>query len=192
MRSSTDSEWLNWVALQKQILRLVMINKDVPAALRALDNYLAGNIAQDLRRDAFVVKGRVEREAGNSENAKENYLKAHELSDEGTYSRYVIEITLGSIYEGLGMSTEALGWYTEAMRTAVLDPGTSGAVALEGFLDIKGVQSLSDEEADLCIQVVRQAWSLFRLPGEPDLEDLRGTIEELKDASTRPLPNCEG
>lgn len=164
------------------------IRRDIAAAVRLIDDYLVGDLAVDVRSGAFAFRARLKREMGDWQTAQQDYVAAHLSSEEGSYHRYTVELALGSLCEDRDQKAEALSWYTRAMRTAILDPGTSGAAALEGLLDIKGSQPLSDEETDLCTRIVQQAWALFRLQGEPELDDLRGTIEALKEASTRPLP----
>jgi hypothetical protein len=187
MSDIVDQEWLAWIEVQKDAVRQ-WSKGDFDSAIRIIDEYAIGPISSHTRSEAFAFQGMILHEKGDSEAAKKCYLTAHSLTDSPDFHRYTLENALGSLCSLLNQDEEALSWHIRAMQTAILDLTTSGASALEGFLDLKGEQPLAAYEVTLCNAVVKQAWSLFNLPGEPDFSDLRGMIEILKEASGRPLP----
>jgi hypothetical protein len=89
-------------------------------------------------------------------------------------------------------SIGSIFWYGKALETVVEDPLTSGSAAIAGLVEQKGLTELSADEKALCEKVLKQAWKLFSLPGQPELENLHAAIGVLDEASTRPLPgsNC--
>lgn len=187
MSDIVDQEWPTWGEVQKVALKR-WAKGDLDSALTVIDEYTRSSISPRTRSEALAFQGMMLEEKGDLEAAKKCYLTAFSLADSLDFHRYTLENALGSICRLLNQKEEALSWHIRAMQTAVLDPTTSGASALEGFLDLKGEEPLAADEVTLCVAVVRQAWSLFSLPGNPDLKDLRGMIEVLTEASGRPLP----
>jgi len=183
--------FLEWVEIQKRSLKL-MNRKDFSGALQELDSFLQRGQPAELESEIFGFRGIVLEDQGKIEEAKREYLNAHRLSAEATYNRYGIELTLGRLSEAMNDSREAATWYFRAAQTASEDRLTSGAAAVAGFLDVRDRATWEDHEIRLVERVVRQAWELFSLPGEPDLVNLRETLQILAEASTRPLPMTGG
>lgn len=187
MSDIIDQEWLNWIEVQKDAVKH-WFRGDFESAMKIIAEYVVEPISTQTRSEALAFQGMILHDKGDFEAARKYYLEAHSLADSANFHRYTMENALGSICSLLHQKEESLFWHIRAMQTAILDPTTSGASALKGFLDLKGEQPLTDDEEALCNNVVWQAWALFRLPGEPDLSDRRGVIEILNEASGRPLP----
>jgi hypothetical protein len=184
----TDSILDEWVVIQRRVLRL-MSKKDFAAALNELEVFMSKSFSPELRSEVFAFRGRVRERMGEISSAKDDFLFAHSLVPRGTYRRYTIELTLGRLSELMHGVQDASFWYLQAVETAAEDLGTSGASAVEAFLGVKGVCSWTPAEKESCEKVLRQAWELFCLPGEPNFDNLQETLAVLGDASTRPLPS---
>lgn len=185
MRETDDKEGLAWIERQKEVVRH-MLKSDLESAVRVLDDYLSKEISMSLRSDALAFRGSVKEDQGTLVAAKEDYLASHSLADPADYHRYVVEICLGSLSRQLGELEEAACWYVRALRTATQDPTTSGSLAIQPLLDLKG--SLTVEETILAEEALGLAWELFHLPGSPDFGDLLSTLRVLKEAEGRPVP----
>lgn len=183
----SDSLSHEWILVQRKALSL-MRKKNFPAALDELDSFLRADHPPVLQSEVWAFKGLVREKMEGASAARVHFLAAHSLSQPGTYQRYALEITLGRLSEELKELQEARTWYWRAVKTAADDPGTSGAAAIEGFLNLKDFYLWSQNEKQVCVRVIRQAWTLFSLPGEPDLANLEMTLHKLKEASARPLP----
>lgn len=183
--------WKEWIEVQKRSLKL-MYGKDFAGALQQLDSFLSRGQPAELEGEILGARGEVLERQGKIEDAKREYLNAHTLSAEATYHRYTLELTIGRVCEEMKDLGEAAVWYFRAAQTASEDPLTSGAAAVAGLLELRDRTSWEDHEIRLVERVVRQAWELFSLPGEPDLVNLRETLQILAEASTRPLPMAGG
>lgn len=183
--------WIEWVEIQKRSLKL-MYRKDFSGAMQELDSFFRRGQPAELESEIFGFRGEIQERQGKIEEAKREYLNAHMLSAEATYHRYTLELTLGRVCEEMKDLQEAADWYFRAAHTASEDPLTFGAAAVAGLLDVRDRSSWENHEIRLVERVIRQAWELFSLPGEPDLENLRETLRTLGEASTRPLPMTGG
>lgn len=186
--TSSDQEWLGWVAEQKQILRLMMAGALSEAAAK-IDAFLALGPSTDLRCDALVLRASVVESQGLMDIARSNLHEARGLALPVSYRKYTIELALAGFHEKEGAHEAAISWYLAALETVVEDPTTSGGVAVANLLDLRDYSSLSSWQRDLCLRAVHQAWELFQLLGAPDVSDLRGAAQILIEASTRPLPS---
>jgi len=115
--------WLEWVEIQKRSLKL--INKeDYSGALQELDSFLGSGQPTELESEIFGFRGIVKEEQGEIEEAKQEYLRAHQLSAKATYNRYTLELTLGRLCKQVKNIEEATSWYLRAAQTASEDPRT--------------------------------------------------------------------
>jgi len=190
MRPSTDSEWLAWISLQAHALKLMTTERQREAHSE-VSSFLELHLADDTRADALAFRAVISTEQGEIELAKADLLKARSIVTAGSYKKYTIELALGGLSEEAGDSMEAASWYLEALNTVVKDPTTSGGSALVSLLTLKQHASLDPDQQEVCERVARQAWSLFQMPGEPDLTDLGKTARALVQASARPLPRSD-
>lgn len=190
MNISSDSEWLNWIAVQKKALKLQMGGRQ-ETAIAELTAFLATEQPTDIFCDALHFRAMLAEDEGLIEIAKADRLQARAIAPPASYTKYTIELGLAGLHEKMGDFEEAISWYIEALKTVISDPTTSGGGAVAGLLDLREFSALAPEHRDLCIKVVHQAWDLFELPGEPDLTNLREAAQTLIEASTRPLPRTQ-
>lgn len=181
--------WEEWTSVQLKSLQLSE-NKQYSEAVNLIEQFLAGQISPELRSEAIAFRALMREEDGDLDAAKEDLLAAHSLSLPGSYPKYCIELTLARLYESSGEKERSAEWHVKALETVVDDPMTSGATAILGLLRLKPFGSLNERELILCERVARQAWQLFSLPGEPNIEDLVSTANKLMEAATRPLPRA--
>lgn len=182
-----DSLWEEWIALQRDTFRLID-QRDYPLALEGLNIFLRMPDDPELRSEVIGLRATILEEKGDLQGAREDYLSARALNNPSSYSRYTIELNIAAVSEKLIAGDDAVLWYTKALETVAGDPLTSGAAAIYGLLRCKAEAGLNPSEEKLCAKVVRQAWELFSLPGEPDMVNLQVTLSALADASSRPLP----
>lgn len=184
--TSTGSEWLNWIEVQKRATRLWMQQK-ATEAIAELNRFLSTDPPPDLKRDAIAFRGSIYQEQGAWGEAKSDALAALAISEEHQFARYSIELTLAAICERLGDAQGAEDWCLAGLRTAAEDPRESGAGVLQRLLRLRGEKGLSNKERDLVRQVVYQAWHLLRIEGEPDLNQLPATAKKLLRAQRGPF-----
>jgi hypothetical protein len=177
-----------WVALQRKCLQLAEQN-EYSRAHEEVDLFLRTHGSSELRSEILAFRGALKESEGKLSAARMDFLAARAVSIPATYQKYALELNIARLSLLLGSPEESESWFLEALETVVQDPLTSGSAAILGLMKLKGVQSLSPRETLLCETAVRQAWILFSLPGEPDLQDLPETVHLLREASARPLPS---
>lgn len=190
MTTSSDREWLGWVAVQRKALKLKM-GGSLEEAIGEISVFLATEPPTDLLCDALAFRAIFEEDQGAFALSKVDLLQARALAPPASYTKYTIELGLAGLHEKTGEVEEAISWYIEALKTVISDPTTSGGGAVAGILALREFSTLPPEHRELCIRAVRQAWALFELPGEPDSANLREAAQILIEASTRPLPRTQ-
>ncbi|HYU33014.1 MAG TPA: hypothetical protein VEW48_12700 [Thermoanaerobaculia bacterium] len=184
----SDQLWEQWVMLQKQSFHFAA-KKDYSRAIEGLNRFLQEQDSPELRREILGLRGELMERQGRIREAKEDYLAAHALSTPATYGRYVLELMLASLHRKVQDSAGARSWFLKALETVVEDSLTSGATAIAGLVEQRGIAELTPRERILCEKALQQAWRLFSLPGEPELGNLHSALKALDDASMRPLPS---
>jgi tetratricopeptide (TPR) repeat protein len=184
---ASDTEWLQWIEIQKAATEKGLVGEDLPSAIEMLDRYLAGDLPHDLRREAVAFRATLYQEQGNLAAAKSNFLSALELAVELDHVRFELEDSLAEISKKLGDTEEADKWYVASLRTAAADPRVAGGGFLLRLLKFRGERGLNNEEQKLVRKVVHQSWHLLRVEGEPDLSDLVGTARKLRKAQLGPF-----
>jgi tetratricopeptide (TPR) repeat protein len=184
--ATTDPGWLEWIEIQKAATRLWM-QGNFEAAIGEINHYLAQEPRLDLRRQAIGFRGSIHEEQGDLEAARNDFSRAHELSEEPDFERYTLLLSLGGIAKRRGGFEEAENWFLTALQTAAADPKTSGAGALLQLLQLRGERGLTEQEHRLAEKVVYQGWSLLRVVGQPDLTDLIATAKKLIEAKKGPF-----
>jgi tetratricopeptide (TPR) repeat protein len=185
--SATDSEWVEWVELQKLVLKTGLEQRDVSAAIEMLNHYLAERLPEDLRREALAFRATLFEEEGQLGSAKSDFLSALELAPQPDYVRFELEDSLAHISEKQGSYQEANKWFGAALDTAARDPRVAGGAFILRMLRFRSNQGFTDEEHRLIRQVIQQSWHLLRVEGDPDLEDLEGTARKLIEAQSIPF-----
>jgi tetratricopeptide (TPR) repeat protein len=186
LTQSTDGEWLEWIFVQRKVLRLEAAGR-LEEAIEHLDSFLGSQPKFDLAGDALALHSSLREKQGEIELAKMDLQSAHSLFPEANYPRYAIELSLGALCVKQDHIEEAIEWYFRALETASKDLGTSGGAALGSLVELRDFASMNSDQQALCLQVARQAWDLFGLPGEPDMADMKTLAITLVEASTRPL-----
>ncbi len=184
--ATTDSEWLDWIDVQKAATRLWM-QGDLEAAIAEIDCYLEQEPRLDLKRQAIGFRGSIREEQGDLAAARSDFSAALELSEEPDFERYTLLLSLGGVAERRGDFEEAENWFLAALQTAADDPKTSGAGGLLRLLRLRGRRGLTEQEHRLAEKVVHQGWSLLRVEGKPDCTDLSATAKKLIEAQKGPF-----
>jgi len=180
--SSKDrKEW------DKVLRRVVghMRASDLKSALVQIDAFLKSDVAARVRSDALGFRAEVKQELGDLASAEHDLRQAISLVGP-SYSRYVHELGLAEIYKRRGQPDVAASFYLDALRTCVAGKGISCGTSLAGLLELKPEALLSDEDKGLCLKAERRAWSLLRLPGDPDRLHLDEAASSIKSAEARP------
>ena len=187
----SEALWEQWTAAQRKALRLLTKRK-FPDALAELTQFLCDDYPSELQAEILAFRSVIYEKMGHLTDATNDLEKAHSLSKSGTYQLYTIQLSLGRLAERMLDIPAAASWYLRAIETAKADPSTSGASAIKGLLKTSGLPPWNSEAGKLCERVLKQAWALFALPGEADLENIEGTLERLTEASLLPLPQARG
>lgn len=182
----SEKQWAAWFDLQK-IATHVWLEGDLPRAIAMLDEFVGTHPPKPVERQAIGFRGSLYEEAGDLEAAKADFLTAVALSEEADFERYTLEESLAAASERLGDDAEAERWCLSALRTAAEDPKTSGAGSLLRLVRLRDEQPLTSEERHMVKKVVYQGWSLLRVEGKPDLEDLTATAKKLLRAQRGPF-----
>lgn len=183
-----NDEWTRWFEAQDKATE-AWGNGDLKGAIEVIGRYLQGEPPLELRRKAIAFRGDLREEQGDREAASTDFQLAHGLSEEPDYERYTLELSLGNLAHAAGQLGAADSWYVQALRTASEDSTTSGGLALFRLLRLRGKQGLAEEERKVSAKVVRQAWALLRIEGEPDLDSLEEmALTLIRTQSQRPTP----
>lgn len=187
-KQSTEAEWSIWFAIQEEAVQL-SYSGDFEAAISQLDTFSGKDLAPDIKRQVISFRGDLRREQGDLHGARGDFLAALALSPGPDYERFTLEIATGIISGQLGEPIESERWFVGALRTAAENPTIFGISALKHLSQARGTFLLSSEERQLAERVVVQAWSILRMPGEPDLRDLFASARALYQAQSRGGPH---
>jgi hypothetical protein len=138
-----------------------------------------------VRSDALGFRAQIKQEQGHLGSAERDLHEARSLVGP-SYLKYVHELGLAAIHKERGQANAAVSFYRDALRTCVAGKGISCGSALAGLLELKPEALLSDEDKRLCLEAVKRAWSLLRLPGRADPSNLREAASSIKSAEARP------
>jgi hypothetical protein len=182
---SSDAEWLKWIEVQKRATRS-WLTGNISDAISLVTSYVESGPPLDLKRQAVGFRGSLHQEAGNLEEAKSSFVVALELSDTFDFERATLEESIAAISMQLGDANQAGTWYLRAIETARRDPLALNAASLLRFLAIREPMGLSRVEQELIEEVILAAWTFYRLPGHPNLSDLRSCVDLLGEAQEKP------
>jgi tetratricopeptide (TPR) repeat protein len=183
--TSSDSQWLQWIEVQKAATRTWLQGEGLTKAVAILDRYIDSVPPIDLHRQAIGFRGSLHEEQGNLKAAKADFLAARELSDQPDFERCSLEESIASVSAQLGDLGEAERWYWQAIETASIDPRVISGTTLLRFLEIRGTSGLVKEK-QVIESILVQAWRLFESPGAPNLQNLHDAAHQLIEAKRRP------
>jgi hypothetical protein len=178
----------DWDEVERRVVRL-LVNGEFANALNELETFLATSPPPASARAALSYRAMTKEDIGNLPGAVEDLLRAHALSEPGTYNRYTLESSLGSLSAVIDRPDEAVSWLRAALHTVLECRDVSGGSALRMFLGLRREDSLSPIERALCTEVAYQSWKVLRQPGEPDLTNLTDAADLLVELGSRPLPD---
>ncbi|NJL28927.1 MAG: hypothetical protein HC897_14080 [Thermoanaerobaculia bacterium] len=174
-----DDQWAGWFEVQRKAVNH-SINGSLRAAIEEVNGYLRMTSIRDIRRRAVGFRGDLWEESGDLAAAKIDFMAAHELSEDADYERYTLELALGCLNKKQKANSEAISWYLKALETANANPGISGVEALAEYVKLLDQEKPVQTERDLMWRVARKAWTLLKLEGAPNLDDLAATLKILK------------
>lgn len=180
---------LGWQEIFLRTLSLIR-EGELDQAILDIDAFISVEVDPEERSSALGFRAHIEDLLGNAEAAESNLLTARSLT-RLTYTKYVHEISLGSLFERQDLIEEACTWYRTALNTCLLDNTTSGGTVLHRLLQLRPAASLSDDDIALCRRVIEHSWQVLRLSGMPDLLDLELATSIIRDAQSRPLPGSK-
>lgn len=195
MRSHEEAE----KEMDKKVIEAITctMKRDYDGAISIISNILETETYDDLRCDAYGYRAGLLEKLGKLDGALEDWLTSYSLIEPNpfrdlVYRKYVTELRIGGVYEKQSKMQEALEWYRKALKTIIEGEGTSGSSALKSFIEMIGEDKLTEEDRNLCNEVVIKSWELMqtlgRIEGEPDMRNLLGTVEEISKAESKPLP----
>ena|SRR2546422_483532 len=150
---------------------------DLTKAFAEIDSVL-GEGTPEMKGQCLLYRGMIRESQGSLDVAKQDWLKALQYGQEGTFLRYELEHRVGEICEKADASEEALSWYRKALRTCSTGRQFSGNRTLTAFLRLSG-DSFSPADNALLASVIQTSWRVLEVPGEPDLIDLAASISAL-------------
>lgn len=188
--TSIDDEWLRWIEIQKLATKEWFQEDNVAGAIEILDRYLAsgaGDGCGDLNREAIAFRGTLKEDCGDLAAAKKDFMAALVLAPEPDHVRFELEDSIAGLSVKLGDLEDADRWFSAALQSAAEDPRVAGGGFLIRFIRFRGQKGLTREELGLTKKIIHQSWSLLRVEGEPDLNDLMATCARLVEARKGPF-----
>lgn len=98
MTTSSDREWLGWVAVQRKALKLKM-GGSLGEAIGEISAFLATEPPSDLLCDALAFRAMFEEDQGAFALSKADRLQARALAPPASYTKYTIELGLAGLHE---------------------------------------------------------------------------------------------
>jgi hypothetical protein len=143
------------------------------------------------RARVLAFKASLLEDDGRLEDAAHSYIESHSLSPNPTYSRYVVEVSLGELREKMEAPADAASWYVAALQTSLTARDIACGWALRKLVSLRRQSGLSSDEKDVCSLAAQQSWRLLGMAGEPNLGDLLSTPGAIERAQGRPLGQVE-
>lgn len=157
------------------------------AAIATVEQFLGhGKRSRDSLSDALGFLGSLHEDDGDLKSAKECYLKALEMCEAPTYSKYTLEIALGNLSEATNRPEQAVVWYLRSLKTSQAGKGISAGTALFSLFSLRRPSELEPRQLLICRRVVRSSWKLLKIPGRPPLERLKDATQRIVRAQSQP------
>jgi hypothetical protein len=175
----TDAE-RELMAMQQEAFRLAHREHDLDGALTLIEQFLSTPRSDDDRAEVLAFRAILFEMHERFAEARVDLLEAHLLSRPSTFRRYGIELGLSELARVRSDREDERRWCWAAVDTVCDDPSTCGASAALTLIELSsGVEHLTPEDRDRCERIARNGWSLFGLPGDPDLSALERTLKQL-------------
>lgn len=178
-------------AFNKELAKVTFLwnRKDFDGALNVLSEILIkGDVY--MRSQALLFSGMVKQDQGFLEDSRKSWLDAIPLTNDGTFTLYLLQHNLGDSYRREGLPEKAMSWYRSAIRTCVAGDEFACDQTLTSFLFLSGDQIPEDDEAAVA-NAVEKSWRVLELPGDPDLTDLRKAVTQLNEGFQNLLAETE-
>lgn len=153
---------------------------DHEACLRQIDQFLSTATSIDELREAEALRGDFLLEGGRSEEAVRSFLRALSIAQEGTFGRYVIQLSLGA-------ATGDPQWYRAAIDTALLHGKLDCAEALSLLLASMPSSTVAPASQSILRDGVVQSWRVLAIPG-PVPDDMAAACRQIAAAASGPFP----
>lgn len=185
MNYKQQVEWYTAIIIKALSLKN---NNNYDGAISLMDSIISNQSALDsqLLCEAFSWRASFREDQGDLQNAEKDLREALSLSQDGSYSRYIIELELGTIAKKLKLVDKAIFWFKQALLSSTESrEEIIGGTALKLFLNLKAQNSLNEQELSLCVRVIDHSWRLLNLSGKPDLSNLAKVADILIHAAGR-------
>jgi hypothetical protein len=156
---------------------------ELDTALSGIETVLEDGIP-DMKSESLLERGRIRQSMGATAAARQDWTEGLRYAREGTYLRFLLELSLGEALEREEQLGEALGWYKIALQTCSSGEEFAGLRALTAYLRLNG-NNIEPGDHALLASVVVKSWRVLELPGTPNLENLRSATEELTAAFSK-------
>jgi tetratricopeptide (TPR) repeat protein len=144
----------------------------------------------EMKGTGLFYRAMIAESQGHWEQVKEDSLNALQYANPGTFLRYQLEHMSGAYYHRLAITEDAVRWYQEALETCDAGSDFSGHKTLAAFMRLRG-ENISPSDEVLVAAVAKKSWRVLDLPGEPDLTDIRGTIQRLCEHFSRTVEEID-
>ena len=129
--------------------------------LSDLESFVHGRALDDeARGEAAALRGDLLASVGETRAAEESYREAVQLTADGSYARYVIQLVWGDLRGEAGL-------YLDAIRTALAHGSLPCASALCSLLDAGPLEKLDAADRQLVDRAVEMSWKALRLGDSP-------------------------
>jgi tetratricopeptide (TPR) repeat protein len=157
----------------KEILQRIILHGDV-----------------DMQSQALLYRGMIKQDEGLLADARQDWLDAKSLANEGTFTLYLIQHNLGASYQRENLDEDAISWYRLALQTCIEANDFSCDQTLSSFLSVSHGDIPKDDEMRV-IAAVETSWRVLGLPGLPNLTSLPFAINSLDEGFKRLLAETE-
>ncbi len=179
-KDGLTSDQRHWIEVQKSAANLWREEQDPESAVRELSDFLSSDPSSDLLSEGLAFRATIYQEMQRFEEANTDFLRALEHAPDEGHVRSELQESLALVSEHLGDEAGAREWFKKALESAIEDLRTPGLGGLIGrFLKSRVARPLSRSERSLAEAGILRFWKALGIDGDPDLDDLEASVEQL-------------
>lgn len=176
----------SWSGLERELQALTACG-ECSKVILLVDQFISKGQPAEIACQALIWRGDAKESAGDIPGALADLSEAHALSARGSYRRYVLECTIGSLLKATGDPKKAIEWFHRALESVIDAKDIAGGNALRNFVELKGEVHLDSEERRFCVAAAIASWRALGQPGEPDLTSLATLAKTLTSLGSRSI-----